>query len=60
MPHERTTSRRAFLKLAAGSAACAVPSFVPAGALGMAGKPAPSERITVGMIGVGRQATGTT
>ena len=49
-------SRRGFLKRSAVlGATCAVPTIVPASALGQADKPAPSERITVGMIGVGRQ-----
>ena len=49
--------RRHFLKqtLAAG-AVCALPAVVPASALGRDDRPAPSQRITVGMIGVGRQA----
>ena len=38
------------------AAACAAPLVIRASALGAEGKPAPSERITVGMIGVGRQA----
>ncbi len=33
----------------------AAPCFVPASALGLADKPAPSNRINLGMIGVGRQ-----
>ncbi len=57
----RTTSllsRRTFLRTTAASAvsALAFPEFVPASALGRDGKAAPSERITVGMIGIGRQA----
>ena len=36
--------------------AVAAPSIVPGSALGLDAKTAPSERITVGMIGVGRQA----
>lgn len=40
--------------LAAGVA----PAFVPAHVLGAAGQPAPSNRITVGVIGVGAQGTG--
>lgn len=50
-------SRRHFLKAAAAtSAACAFPLVVPGSALGLDSKPAPSQRINVGMIGVGRQA----
>lgn len=46
-----TISRRRFL---AGSAAAAVfPMIIPASALGRAGRPAPSDRINVGMIGYG-------
>ena len=44
-------SRRRFL--AAGAAAAAAPAVVPASALGRAGRPAPSERLTLGVIGVG-------
>ncbi|MHC4800470.1 MAG: Gfo/Idh/MocA family protein [Planctomycetota bacterium] len=50
-------SRRGFLKrtgIAAGSA-LAFPTIVPSSVLGKNGKVAPSNRITVGMIGVGRQ-----
>jgi predicted dehydrogenase len=54
-PHRIT--RRHFLQTAAaGAAVCAVPTVIPASALGLDTKPAPSRRITVGMIGVGRQA----
>ena len=44
-------TRRVFLKgiLAAGAA----PYFVPASALGADGRPAPSNRITMGFVGVG-------
>ena len=48
-------SRRRFL---AGTAvALGVPYFVPASALGRAGRPAASERITVGVIGQGNRGT---
>jgi len=43
-------SRRRFL---AGAAALAAPYFVPASALGRDGATAPSERLTLGFIGVG-------
>ena len=43
-------TRRAFLKIAAAAAA---PYVVPAGALGKGGTVAPSDRITVGVIGTG-------
>jgi hypothetical protein len=43
---------------AAVGAALAVPTFIPASALGRGGAIAPSERITMGFIGVGGQGTG--
>lgn len=53
-----SVTRRRFLRTAAAvGTACAAPMVIPASALGLAGAPAPSRRITVGMIGVGRQAT---
>jgi len=55
-----TMTRRQWLGTALGSAAGAAlagPYVAPASALGAGGKPAPSERITIGMIGVGRQGT---
>ena len=45
------TSRREALKRLAG--AVAVPVFVPAAALGRAGRPAVSNRLTIGCIGLG-------
>ncbi len=48
-----SASRRRFL--AAGATAIAAPYFIPASALGLADKPAPSNRINIGMIGAGRQ-----
>jgi predicted dehydrogenase len=52
---DRRWSRRVFLS---GSlAAYAVPQFVPAAALGRNGQLAPSERITIGMLGVGNRGT---
>src|SRR5262245_1246945 len=45
-------SRRDFLKQ---SAALAAPLIIPASALGTDDKPAPSERITLGVIGTGNQ-----
>ena len=56
MPKHAISTRRQFLKTAA--AAVAVPYFVPARALGRAGRAAPSERITLGMIGVGNMGGG--
>ncbi len=47
------TTRRQLLK---ALAACAgVPTLLPASALGLAGRLAPSERITLGFIGMGKQ-----
>jgi hypothetical protein len=51
-------SRRTFLRrsaLAAGG--LAAPTIIPARALGLDGRPAPSERITLGVIGFGRRCT---
>lgn len=50
----RLESRRGFLKkgIAAGFAA-GFPSIIPASAIGRGGRAAPSERVTVGCIGVG-------
>ena len=50
-----TQTRRRFLKhAAAGSAAVATaPYIIPSSALGLAGATAPSERVTLGCIGVG-------
>jgi hypothetical protein len=53
-------SRRQFLRQAAGATAAAVvaPTIIPASALGRDGATAPSERITMGFIGVGTQGSG--
>ena len=53
----RKTSRRRFLArvITASAGAISVPYLIPASALGLTGSVAPSNRITVGMIGVGRQ-----
>ncbi|MEE8451598.1 MAG: Gfo/Idh/MocA family oxidoreductase [Thermoguttaceae bacterium] len=58
MSNQRSLSRRKFLQQTAAvtGVACAAPTIVPSAVLGAEDKPAPSERITVGMIGVGRQA----
>lgn len=49
-------NRRNFLKYAAGAAtAFAAPIVIPASVLGADGAVVPSNRITVGMIGIGRQ-----
>ncbi|MHC4575629.1 MAG: Gfo/Idh/MocA family protein, partial [Planctomycetota bacterium] len=52
---KKVITRRSFLKRTAGVTAGVVgfPYFVPASALGKAGAVAPSNRITLGMIGVG-------
>ena len=53
---KRTVSRRDFLKSSAAAAAgMAIPMIVPSSVFGAE---APSERITVGCIGVGRMGTG--
>jgi hypothetical protein len=51
----RQSSRRSFLKKAG---ALSVPLFVPASALGQAGRPAASDRIVMATIGTGGQGTG--
>ncbi|TWU51579.1 Gfo/Idh/MocA family oxidoreductase [Rubripirellula reticaptiva] len=51
--------RRQFLKTSAatGSAALLAPTIIPSSALGLDGATAPSERIVVGGIGIGRRGT---
>ncbi len=58
MSTRHTVTRRAFLKRASVSAglAIAAPAIVPGSALGAKARAAAGDRITVGMIGVGRQA----
>ena len=58
--NHRAISRRRFLRQASGAvgAALAVPTVIPASALGHGGAMAPSERITMGFIGVGGQGGG--
>ncbi len=54
----KRTDRRGFLKTSAAIAgAAAVPWIVPSSALGADDRPAPSERITLGLIGIGPRAT---
>ena len=54
-------NRRRFLKAAGmAGAALAMPTIIPASALGQGGRPAPSERITIGVFGWGMQAPGNT
>ena len=52
---QKRVSRRNFLKSAA--AAFAAPAFIPASALGRAGRTAPGDRIVIGFIGIGHQGT---
>lgn len=58
MSRKHRLSRRTFLARTSSSAAaaCAAPLVLPASAVGAGDRPAPSERVHVGMIGVGRQA----
>jgi predicted dehydrogenase len=58
MIRRKVIDRRQFIKKAAGTAAAAVsfPYVVPASAFGNAGVTAPSERITLGFIGAGKQS----
>ena len=57
---KREISRRQFLKRATGITAGAVafPYLVPSSALGQRARPAPSNRIVMGCIGMGGQGTG--
>ena len=52
-------TRREFLKSAstATAVAIAMPTIIPSTALGRGGKPAPSERINIGIIGCGGMGT---
>src|SRR5437764_5447608 len=54
----RNFSRRQFL--ATTAAAIAAPTFIPASALGKDGRPAPSERIVMGIVGWGMMGPGNT
>ncbi len=56
--NRRNPSRRQFMTSAL--AAAALPRFVPASALGNGRRPAPSERIVVGSIGLGNRGTALT
>src|SRR5688572_20768657 len=58
LPPQSALSRRRFLAIT-GMAAVA-PTIIPSSALGRADRPAPSERITVGVVGWGMQAPGNT
>ncbi|HNT35142.1 MAG TPA: Gfo/Idh/MocA family oxidoreductase, partial [bacterium] len=54
------SGRRTFIKtsLAAVTGTMLAPTFIPARALGLEGRPAPSDRITLGFIGVGSMGSG--
>ncbi|HET6248657.1 MAG TPA: Gfo/Idh/MocA family oxidoreductase [Tepidisphaeraceae bacterium] len=56
----RTLSRRDFVRNSAAGAALAVaaPTIIPSSALGNEAVAAPSERLTLGFIGIGKQASG--
>ncbi|MFI5381354.1 MAG: Gfo/Idh/MocA family protein [Tepidisphaerales bacterium] len=56
MKHATALSRRNILKTA--TAAIAAPMVIPASALGADGRPSPSERITMGCIGLGGEGLG--
>jgi len=58
--NEKQINRRQFLKRATGVTAGALtfPYLIPSSALGGAGRPAASNRIVMGCIGVGSQGTG--
>ena len=60
LTRRKLINRRRFLRRAgtALGAAVALPQIVPASALGRGGAMAPSERITMGFIGVGHQGSG--
>jgi len=60
MARQPSMTRRRFLRRGAGAAGAlaAAPFVIPAGALGADGRPAPSERITMGYIGVGGRGSG--
>ncbi len=57
-PRTPRVSRRRFL--AASSAVLAFPTFIPASALGADGRPAPSNRIVMGVVGWGMQGPSNT
>ncbi len=59
MPEDKRLGRRKFLKGAIGAGAgTALFNIIPASALGRGGKPAPSNRIVMGCLGVGGQGSG--
>ena len=58
MDHVHRPTRRSFLlSSAAATAALAMPTVIPARALGREGAIAPSEKITLGVIGIGPRCT---
>lgn len=57
-PRNVTMNRRQFL--AATGLALAAPAVIPSSALGLEDKPAPSERVTLGVVGWGMQGPGNT
>jgi len=60
MDAAQAVTRRHFLRRTAGAvgAALAMPTLIPASALGRGGVRAPSDRVTMGFIGVGTQGGG--
>ncbi len=59
MTFRHRLNRRRFLRqTAAAGAVLGLPAIVPASAVGAEGRPAPSNRITIGAIGVGGQGNG--
>jgi len=60
MSQKENVNRRQFLRKVAGTVVGAIsfPYIVPSSALGAAGTAAPSERITLGFIGTGKQGKG--
>ena len=58
MDNKSTATRRQFLQGSlAATAVVAAPAIIPATAMGAADSPAPSEKITLGVIGIGPRAT---
>ncbi len=57
---QATIPRRTFLKraMAAAGGAVAFPALIPGSAYGATGSVAPSERLTLGMVGMGKMMTG--
>ena len=60
MSPKEKMNRREFIKKSVGAAACAAafPAFIPSKVLGRNGSVPPSEKITMGFIGVGGMGTG--